>query len=218
VAVLCNVAGAGATGHARAIAAALIPSLAPVTRPDTVATDAGVAARLAGVYRSLRTHEPLLVGVAAAGRAGRGGASGLRGLRDGGYLLANTPVLFDVAPDGTPRGLRRLQADGDTVMFAFVSATPWAPTPRELAAFEGRYRSDEVNATYQARVENGRLVLRLRAAVRRELTPVYQDAFTAGGGLGTIWFTRDARGGVTAMHTGSARLWDLTFRREASSP
>jgi CubicO group peptidase (beta-lactamase class C family) len=218
VAVLCNVAGAGATGYARAIAAALIPNLAPAPGPDTVATDPGVAARLSGVYQSLRTHEPLLVGMAAAGRGGRGGGSGLRSLRDGGYLVGNTRVVFDVAPDGSPRGLRRLPADGDTVAYAFVSATPWTPAPQELTAFEGRYRSDEVNATYQAAVENGRLVLRLRAGVRRELTPIYKDAFTGGGGLGTIWFTRDTRGRVTAMHSGSARLWDLAFRREASSP
>lgn len=228
VAVLCNAAGAGATGYARQIAEALIPNLAPPVRPDTVATDPAVAARLAGVYRSLRTHEPFFVGVAAPGRGGRGGrggppagggrGAGLRALRDGAYLLGNTRMLFDLGADGSPRGLRTLQADGDTVAYAFVSAAPWTPTVQELAAFEGRYRSDETNATYVARVEDGRLVLRLRSAVARELTPQYRDAFSATGGLGTVWFTRDPRGRVTAMHLGSSRMWDLVFQREAGAP
>ncbi|HSA55691.1 MAG TPA: hypothetical protein VLE53_08295, partial [Gemmatimonadaceae bacterium] len=105
--------------------------------------------------------------------------------------------------------------DGDTVAYVFVSRTAWNPTAQELAAFEGRYRSGETNATWVARVEEGRLVLRLRSAVRRELTPVYRDAFSAPGGLGTVWFTRDSGGRVTAMHMGSARLWDLELPREA---
>lgn len=228
VAVLCNAAGAGATGYARQIADALLPGLETAARPDTVATDPARVARLAGVYRSLRTHEPLFVGVAppgrggrggpAAGGAGRGGGAGLRALRDGTYLLGNTRLAFEPGPDGVPRGLRTLQADGDTIAFAFVSATPWTPTSAELASFVGRYRSDETNTTYVARVEEGRLVLRLRSAVQRELTPLYRDAFAGAGGLGTVWFTRDSRGRVTEMHLGSSRMWDLVFRREAGAP
>ena len=66
---------------------------------------------------------------------------------------------------------------------------------------------------HTARVVDGRLVLELRAAMRRELTPVYSDAFTAPG-LGTVWFTRDPSGRVTAMHFGAARVWDIAFARQ----
>lgn len=218
VAVLCNVAGAPATSYARQIADALIPGLAAEARPDTVAMDPAVAARMAGVYRSTRTHQPLLVGVTApggrGGGAGRGGPPPIRALRDGSYLVNNQRVLFDRGPDGAPRGLRVLQTDGDTVAFLYAAAAPWRPTVDELRAFEGRYHSDEVGATYVATVENDRLVLRLRTAVVRELTPAYSDAFVATGGLGTVWFTRDSRGRVTAMHVGSARMWDLVFARQ----
>ncbi|HSA54250.1 MAG TPA: serine hydrolase domain-containing protein, partial [Gemmatimonadaceae bacterium] len=120
IAVLCNAAGAGATGFARQIAEALIPDLGAPMRPDTVATDPAVVSRFAGIYRSMRTHQPLFLGVAPAGpggrggpataQGGRGGSGGLRALRDGTYLLGNTRMLFDLAPDGSPRGLRTLQA------------------------------------------------------------------------------------------------------------
>lgn len=214
IAVLCNAAGAPATAHARQIADALIPGLEPPTRPDTVATDPGVTARVAGVYRSTRTHEPLFVGVAApGGRGGRGGGAAVRTLRDGGHLVGNSRVLFEAGPDGRPRSLRLLQNDGDTITYVYASANPWTPTAQELAAFEGRYRSDEVSATYTAKVENGRLLLHLRGARRAAISPVYPDAFT-GGGLGTVWFTRDARGRVMSMHIGAARVWDIEFRRE----
>ena len=44
------------------------------------------------------------------------------------------------------------------------------------------------------------------------LIPAYTDAFEAGS-YGTIWFTRDKKGGATAMHLGAGRVWDLVFVR-----
>jgi CubicO group peptidase (beta-lactamase class C family) len=222
VAILCNAAGANATGFARQLAEAVLPDLAPPSRPDTVPADPAVTAKFNGVYRSLRTHDALFIGVASpAGRGGRGApnAAGGRGggqvvrvLRDGGYLLGNSRALFDLTARGEPRALRLLQADGDSVAYAYAAARPWTPSERELAAFEGRYRSDEVEATYVARVEQGRLVLTTRGTLRQELTPIYPDAFAAGG-MGTVWFTRESAGRVSAMHVGSSRLWDLVFER-----
>ena len=100
--------------------------------------------------------------------------------------------------------------DGDTTAYAFVSGAPWTPTAAELADFAGRYRSDEVGATYTVLVENGKLVITLRAAVRHEMSPSYKDAFT---GWNTVWFTRDGGGKVPAMHVGAARMWDLVLPR-----
>ncbi len=213
VAVLCNVAGAPATQLTHALVDALAPDLTQPVVPDTVAADPAAAARLSGIYRSVRTHEPLVIGnVNGSGGGGRGG--GLRALRDGAWLLGNSRALFDTGPDGAPRGIRVIGADADTAGFEFVTAKPWTPTPEQLSTFAGRYHSDEVGATWTIRVEGTRLVASPRAAVRTELTPVYPDAFTAGAGLGVLWFTRDGKGGITEMHSGSARLWDLVLRRE----
>jgi len=211
IAVLCNVAGAPATQLTRSLVDALVPDLAPVPAPDTVATDPAAAAKLAGIYRSTRTHEPLAIGT-VGGRGGRGGA--LRALAGGAWLLGNNRAAFETAPDGSPRGVRVIGADNDTTAYIFAATGPWNPTPEQLAAFAGRYRSDEVAATWTVKVENGRLVGSVRGAVRVDFTPVYTDAFAAGGTLGTVWFTRDAKGAVNAMHSGSARVWDFTFTKE----
>jgi len=216
VAVLCNAAGTNATNLARQMAEALVPDLAPTVTPDTVAIDAAVAGRLAGVYRSSRTFEPLFLGVPAPG-AGRGGPP-LRRLRDGGLQIGNNRVVVDDGPDGRPTGLRQILASGDTITFTYVGATAWTPNAAELAALAGQYQSEEVRATWTARVDSGRLVLSSRRGSRQVLTPVYKDAFSGGGGFGTVWFTRDARGQVNAMHLSSGRLWNLTIPRVSSMP
>jgi CubicO group peptidase (beta-lactamase class C family) len=210
VAVMCNGAGANATNFAREIAAALVPDLTTLPAPDTVALDAAAAARIKGVYRSTRTYEPAFVGVPAPG-SGRGGPP-VRSLRGGGLMVGNVRVLVDAGADGRVTGLRQIQASGDTVAFKYVGAAPWTPTPAELAAFAGAYRSDEIRSTWTARVDSARLVLSSRRGSRESLTPVYKDAFT-GGGFGTVWFSRDARGRVQAMHISAARLWNLTIPR-----
>lgn len=211
VAVMCNAAGANATLFTHQLVDVIVPNLSPVVAQDTVAPDMNAAAKLAGVYRSSRTHEPLVIG-GAGGRGGRGGP--LRAVRGGGWLIGNNSAVFETAPDGSPRGVRVVGADNDTTAYTFVAAGPWTPTPEQLASFAGRYRSDEVGTTWTLKVENGKLVASLRSALKAELAPVYADAFAGGGILGTVWFTRDAKGAVTAMHSGSARVWDFTFTRE----
>jgi CubicO group peptidase (beta-lactamase class C family) len=208
VAVMCNGAGANATSFARQMAEALVPDLKPVAVADTVAPDPAMATRLAGVYRSSRTYEPLFVGVAGPG-AGRGGLP-VRGLKDGGLMVGNNRVLVD-ASGGRTTGLRQLLASGDTVLFTYVSPTPWTPSPSDLSAFTGQYTSDEVRATWTALIDNGRLVLSSRRGTRQALTPVYKDAFT--GSLGTVWFSRNASGEVDALHVSAARLWNLRIPR-----
>lgn len=215
VAVLCNASGANATNFARQMAEALVPDLAPTVLPDTVAVDAAVAARLAGVYRSSRTFEPFFLGVPAPG-AGRGGPQ-LRQLRDGGLMIGNNRIAVDAGSNGRPGGFRQILASGDTIAFTYVGAAAWSPDASDLGAFAGQYRSSEIHVTWTARVDSGRLVLSSRRGSRQVLTPVYKDAFT-GGSFGTVWFTRDARGQVNAMHLSSARLWNMTIPRVSSMP
>ncbi len=211
IAVLCNAAGAPATAFTRALVDAVIPDLAARVTADTVAVDPAALARVAGIYRSTRTHEPLVIGD-VGGRGGRGAA--VRSLRAGGWLLGNSPATFESGRDGRPAAVHVIGADADTVTFVYAAGAQWSPTPEQLNAFAGRYRSDEVPGVWSVSVDGGRLVASSRAAVKATLTPVYPDAFVATGGLGTVWFIRDARGAVVEMHSGSARVWDFTFRRE----
>ncbi|MEA3245528.1 MAG: serine hydrolase domain-containing protein [Gemmatimonadota bacterium] len=210
IAVLCNAAGAPATQFTRQLADALIPGLAAASPPDTVAADSAAAARLAGVYLNARTHELLAVGGANGG--GGAGAS-VRALRGGGWMLGNNRVLVDEA-NGAVTGLRVLGADADTVPYRLVARVPWQPTAQQLAAFAGRYRSDELPGTvWTVRVDGDQLVASPRPALDVTLTPAFTDGFRAGAGLGTIWFTRDARGAVMQMHSGAARVWDFVFTK-----
>lgn len=210
VAVLCNASASNPTNAARQIAEALVPNLPSPVAPDTVALDPASLARIAGVYRSARTYEPLFAGVPGPG-GGRGGAS-IRRLASGGLLLGTTPFEVISSSDGRPAGLRQFPASGDTIEFKYAGATTWTPNAADLANFTGQYRSDEIRATWTARVDSGRLVLSARRGSRQVLTPVYKDAF-AGGGLGTVWFSRDARGQVDAMHVSASRMWNLTLPR-----
>jgi CubicO group peptidase (beta-lactamase class C family) len=205
VAVLCNAAGAPATGFARQLAAALLPdtTASSAASPASAPTDSAAVRRIAGVYRSTRTHEPLYVG---PWPGGRGGAA-VRPAGGGSYMIGNQRALVEAGV-----GLELLAADNDTVRYAFVSASPWAPTPAVLAAYAGPYRSDEVGATWTVAVENERLVISVRRGVRRILTPAYRDAFTTPG-IGTVWFSRSPAGSIQAMHFSSGRLWDLALPR-----
>jgi hypothetical protein len=193
----------------------MVPNLGPVSAPDTVALAAGTVSRLAGVYRSTRTYEPLFIGVAAPG-SGRGGPP-VRSLRDGGLMVGNSRVLVDEGAGGKPTGLRQIAAGGDTITFVYVSDAPWAPAPSSLAEFTGQFHSDEIRAVWTARIDSGRIVLSSRRGSRQALTPVYQDAFS-GGAFGTVWFSRNSRGQVDAMHLSSGRLWNLTIPKIRAAP
>ena len=215
VAVLCNGAGANATLFARQMAEALVPAVSTPVAMDTVALDAAAAAKIAGVYRSSRTYEPVFIGVPGPG-GGRGGPP-MRSLRDGGMMIGNNRVIADMGADGRPASLRQLLASGDTVEYKYVGASAWTPSATDLNAFAGQYTSSEIRATWTARVDSGRLVLSSRRGFRQALSPQYKDAFS-GGSFGTVWFSRDARGQVSAMHMSSARLWNLTIPRVRAAP
>jgi CubicO group peptidase (beta-lactamase class C family) len=210
VAVMCNSAASNPTASARQLAESLVPGLDAPVAPDTVAVDAAKVTRVAGVYRSTRSYEPLYVGIAGPG-GGRGGAN-VRSLRDGAMMLGNTRTEFIAGSDGRPTGLRQMPASGDTVEFRYVGPAVWTPNASDLAAFTGQYRSDEIRTTWTARIEGRRLELSSRRGNRILLTPVYKDAFSSAG-LGTIWFSRDARGTVDAMHVSAARMWNMTIPR-----
>jgi hypothetical protein len=55
-------------------------------------------------------------------------------------------------------------------------------------------------------------VLKRRPDTTIALTPIYIDAFGAGG-LGTVFFRRDASGHVTALSVSQDRVWDLRFAK-----
>ncbi len=215
IAVMCNAAGAAATSYVRQLADALIPDLAPPPAFDTTTADPNRIARYAGIYRDDRTHDVSELFIERGQLRVRGGAP-LRALRDGDFLMgAASRLHIMIATDGAPTGARILAPDGDTLTWTFASPARWQPSEAQLQAFIGAWHQPEINITWTARVEKGALVMQLRPGTQFTLTPAYTDAFE-GGAYGTIWFTRDKKGNVIALHLGASRVWDLVFSRETT--
>lgn len=206
VAVMCNAGSANPVALGHQMVDGLITDFPPAPGLDTTAVDTTALARYAGLYRNERTHAVLNVSSRTLAR--------LRALPDGWYWSpqGGTHLHFDAGPGGSPLGLRIAQSDGDTVRFAFAAAKAWAPTPEQMKALEGRYRSDELGVTFDVRLRDDSLTVSSLPGRFMTLRPTYPDAFEARGTA--IWFTRDRRGRVTAAHLGESRMWDLVLIRE----
>jgi CubicO group peptidase (beta-lactamase class C family) len=204
IAVLCNSSSATPGSYVRRLADRLIRNFAEVVSLDTVPLDRAEWARYAGLYRNERTHAPLEVRSDPPERA--------RALPGGWYWMPNESRWnFESGSQGSPAVLRIAQPDGDTLTYRYVSSRLWAPSARELAAFTGSYRSEEIGVTYEARLVGDTLTLNARPGVVLYLRPAYPGAFTVQGS--TVWFTRDRAGRATAMHVSESRVWDLVFQR-----
>ena len=210
IAVLCNSAGAPAVQYTHALVDALMPGLPRAEPPAVVATDAARVARWRGLYRDTRTNTLLQLDT-AGGQLRRLPGTPLRPLADGAYLMGTTRVTVDTAPSGAPLALHHPTADGDTLTWRFMAAAPWTPSAAQLAALAGRYRSPELDVGLTVAVQDGALTLTPRAGATQRLVPAWPDAFTTDGE--TVWFTRDAKGRVTALHIGGGRMWDLVVPR-----
>jgi CubicO group peptidase (beta-lactamase class C family) len=109
------------------------------------------------------------------------------------------------------RGMRHTDAFGTVEEFA--RQKPWTPAAGDLDAYAGTYVSDEAETTMIAVVANGKLVLKRRPDTTIALTPLYADAFNAGGGLGTVIFRRDSGGRPAELSVVQDRVWDMRFQR-----
>jgi len=93
------------------------------------------------------------------------------------------------------------------------SPEPWTPSAAELAAFQGEYRSDELDTSWHFRVEDGKLVA---SHFRIGDTPVRvtgRDRFNAPALGGALTFQRDRRGRITGFVSNSVRIRGFLFRR-----
>jgi CubicO group peptidase (beta-lactamase class C family) len=212
IAVMCNAANAPADSYAHQLADRAITDFPPPAALDTTRVDSAAFARYAGIYRNERAHGSLQVGVDASSR--------FRALPNGWFWhTSGARWHFDPGPSGNPARLWIAQGDGDTVAYAYAAPKPWTPTTQDLAAFVGRYRSDEVGTTFEVRLERDTLVVTNRPGKTVQLTPTYPDAFSTGGTA--VWFTRapGRNGGpVTAMHFGESRVWDLVVPKVPPRP
>jgi hypothetical protein len=90
-------------------------------------------------------------------------------------------------------------------------AKAWAPTTQDLAAFAGRYYSDELETFYAISLDRDTLVVQHRRGDGARLKPGEKDRF-AGGGL-NYEFERDRNGRVIGFYVANGRTRDVRFER-----
>jgi CubicO group peptidase (beta-lactamase class C family) len=196
IAVMCNAGNANTGSYTHQIADSLIAAFPPVAL-DTVPLDTVGFARLVGGYRNLRTQEPQLIRPAMAPR--------FRSFRDGSFYFINGRLRIHLDSAST-RTMRAISEDADTVVWRYAGAEPWTPEAADRQAIAGAYRSDEVGVTFTIGFAGDTLTVSRRPGDAAKFRPAYRDGFV---GQGVVWFERDRRGRVIALHYSQSRVWDL---------
>jgi CubicO group peptidase (beta-lactamase class C family) len=220
VSVLCNDDGSNAPRLAELTAEAY---LGPTMRPADSIRGAGKADPLAaavGLYWSdsaevfghLRLDGERLVWAGGSAPTGQP----LTPIGPDEYRLGRGPVTFRRNTGASGVTLTMVGAQGEKSVFAPVAE--WKPTLDELRLLVGRYISDEVGNTLDVRLDRDTLWVERPKSAAVTLTPLFRDAFAAGGTLriGVVRFQRDAKGKVTELLSGSGRVRRLRFERVPS--
>jgi CubicO group peptidase (beta-lactamase class C family) len=212
IAVLCNAGDADAAGLVHAIVDSLHPSLPVATLAmDTIAMSQSVREAWVGRWRArdVNLFAPASVDggrLRIAGAVARATSSGVILLGSGGQRLVEAAK----GVDGRPTRAFMIDVEQDTTVLERVADPD--TSAGALAAFVGRYRSEEIGVTYDVQREAGRLRVTIRPGMITTLEPLYRDGFGSSE-LDNVFFTRDGRGRVTAMHVASSRAWDVVFTR-----
>ncbi len=215
VAVLCNSASAQPTTYAN-VAAGLLLNRQRATA-TTAATDgsvdvpAGQLEKYAGTFREPRTQNVV------------------RTLVRDGKLVTVVPAPLTLVPLGSDRfrvpgqgeltyrfstgRLTDVQLAGATDTTTYEPVSTPVTTTRDLAPLAGSYWSDELDTRVTIAIKDTLVVIRRRPADEVPLRPMFKDGFSAPG-VGTIVFTRDARGAVTGFGIWAGRIRNVRFTRE----
>jgi hypothetical protein len=214
VAALCNASNSNPGVLTRQVAdlylgGALAPEPTQALQAGTVTLPAARLASLAGAYRR-STGDVLRLDV----RDGKlwiadGARTELVPLSDARFAARNQPgeAVFDSSASGRTLRLRRGTGREQT----FVQMTPFSPTPAQLAAFAGRYRSAELETVLDIKATDSTLVVSEHRPGSLVMRPAYTDAFR--GGIGITEFSRDASGRVTGFVINAGRVRALRFDR-----
>jgi CubicO group peptidase (beta-lactamase class C family) len=197
-------ADVGAIG--RALADAFLPPGPLAGEPET--PDPATLERLAGYYVS--GWGPGLTLRAEGGKliASTGGAPvEAKFLANGDFYLHSPSQAFASRPDGD---LAEAQGVGG-VPVLHRRAARVEPSTADLAPLAGRYRSDEIDSTYQLAVGDGGLTLTSLRFAPLKLTPADHDAFDGPGMRLSV--RRDDGGAVCGFTVATGRVRGLPFQK-----
>lgn len=193
---------------ARALADAFLGPVA-TPPPQPVTPDPAVVTGLAGYY--VNGWGPGLTLQAADGKLTAGGAGAppveAKFLPDGDFYFYAPTYRFSPTADGD---LAETQGVGG-LQLLHRRVERVAPAAAELAALVGRYRSDEIDSTYDLAVDEAGLVLSCLRSEPLKLVPADRDAFD--GPWVRLTVLRDAAGAPEGFTIATGRVRGLRFRR-----
>ena len=219
VASLCNIASANPTRLVQRVADVyLAERLAPQPSEDAgdsmpeVTLPPEQLQRYAGLYwndaeassRRFEFGDGRLHAVAGNQR------SPLKSVGEGRFVLTTGPrtsLEFEAGANGGDVRLRVGAPNGPGDVF--LRAEPFTPSEKDLEAFAGTYRSDEIEAVFRMVLHEGSLRLERLKSRPAPLTPVVRDTFTTQ--AGTIRFVRNAAGAVTGFQLDAGRVRHVKF-------
>ncbi|HJU42141.1 MAG TPA: serine hydrolase domain-containing protein [Vicinamibacterales bacterium] len=217
VSTLCNLAQANPTQLAQRVAEVYLEDqMQPVTASaldaaPEVPLPAAELSALAGLYWNAREASARRVVFEDGQLKAQSGAQQTTRLKS----IGNRRFVFEGAPTLIVFDSGRVTIGpeaGPTETFERVE--PFAPTPAQLEAFAGVYRSDEIEATFRTIIKDGRLRLERLKSAPSELEPLVADTFS--GQPGVIRFTRDASGAVTGFVLEAGRVRGVKFWKETA--
>lgn len=210
VAVLCTVSSATAERFAHQVADLYLPARNAASAAAATTLPGEVLRERAGLYRRLDGPQVLELVFADDALRVSGGARltpvSAQAMRQG-----DLEFLFGV--DGSATRVR--VTDTNARPRDYERVAPASVSLAQVAAYAGRYRSDEVDVAYEIVVDGGTLRLRRAPDDVFPLRPLFTDAFASE--VGTLRFLRDPRGAVTQLQVTTDRAWAVTFTREPSA-
>lgn len=225
IAILCN---AGESADNRTMFAARIFDLfvSPTgTRPAEPTAPAAVAGGTpvegldvnskAGLFFSERTGKPLRL-IVNNGRLGIAGGGPLLAVSTDRFRNTRGSLSFMSQDEFELNFLSRDQFELKSMegkMTRYRRAQPYAPTAADLAAFAGRYESDELRAVFQMAPGKDGLMIRINDAPGDgfEFRQVDRDTFQRG--MMTVRFHRDKAGKVVGFDYSNPVLRNIKFTR-----
>ncbi len=120
-------------------------------------------------------------------------------------------VAFHRNADGEVTGMTLRQSGQELHATRLDDDSDWKPDAHDLAAFVGRYYSDEIETFFTLEVENDTLVAHHARLDDANLTAGRQDTFSGGGF--TFTFERDRNSRVIGFYLSNVRTRDVRFER-----
>jgi hypothetical protein len=125
--------------------------------------------------------------------------------------IVEASVVFHRNEEGVVDGLTLDQNGLNHATRLDDDVAAWEPTAEDLADFEGRYFSAELETFYTVVLEDEALVVHHRRLDDANLTAGEEDTFS--GGALTYSFERDRNGKVIGFYAANGRTRDVRFQR-----